>query len=117
MKELISILKRDKIVFRLLNLSFVFIAITVLYILFEYRNLPPLIPLFNQLPWGEKRLSVTLGIFIPPALVLLIVVINSILTSIIYQKNPLLGRLLSITAFIISLLTFLFIVRTITIIG
>jgi len=76
MKELISILKRDKIVFRLLNLSLVFIAITVLYILFEYRNLPPLIPLFNQLPWGERRLSETPGIFIPEVIVVVIFVFN-----------------------------------------
>lgn len=117
MKELISVLREDRIVFRLINLSLIFILITFLYILLEYRNLPPLIPLFNQLAWGEKRLSPTWGIFIPPVIVVIILIINSLLSSVIYKKIPLLGRMLSITAFIISLLTFLFIVRTIQLIS
>ena len=93
--------------------SIIIIALSVFYIAFYYNSLPPLIPLFNQLPWGPQRLSKTIGIFIPPLIALLIFLINLIIASRFYAKTPLLARILAITSFLISILTFLFIIRTV----
>ncbi|HZJ18641.1 MAG TPA: hypothetical protein VFD45_03430 [Patescibacteria group bacterium] len=91
----------------------IIIVLSIIYVAFYYRFLPPLIPLFNQLPWGEQRLSKTIGIFIPPLIAFIIFLINLILASRFYAKAPLLSRMLAITSFLISILTFLFIIRTV----
>lgn len=89
------------------------IVLSIFYIVLYYNALPPLIPLFNQLPWGEERLSRTIGIFIPPLIAFLIFLINLIIASRFYAKTPLLARILAITSFLISILTFLFVIRTV----
>jgi hypothetical protein len=80
---------------------------------FYFFKLPPFIPLFNQLPWGMERLSEKIGIFLPLSLSWCFFIINSIIAAIIYEKMPLMSRIISVTSFLIALLTFIFIARTI----
>lgn len=116
MKKLFKNIKSDKIT----NLAFLFtlvlILINLVFILLSYRNLPPFVPIFNQLPWGEQRLGITITIFIPLLVSLLIFGINLITGEIIYKKIPLVARMLSAICLLISILSFLFIVKTITLI-
>ena len=116
MKELFSIIKNDKILSKFYIGSFIMMLLTLIYILFFYRNLPPVLPIFNQLPWGDQRLGNTLDIFIPDIIVFTIFTINLLLSGFFYSKTPLVSRMLSVTSFLISLLTFLFIFRTIQIV-
>ena len=37
--------------------SAVLLVTEVIYTLFVYRYLPPFLPLFNQMPWGEMRIG------------------------------------------------------------
>lgn len=117
MKKYFNYLKEDRLLKRLFIFSFILFLITVIYIIINYSKLPPLLPLFNQLPWGEKRLSDTPGIFIPSIIVLGILVFNIIASSLSHSKSPLISRLFAITCFLTSLLTLLFIVRTIQLIS
>lgn len=117
MKKYFKILREDKLVFRLFSAAFILILLTFLFTILNYSNLPPLLPIFNQLPWGLDRLSDTLGIFIPSVLVFVICLINATLSGYIYLSSPLLSRLLAVTSFLISLLAFLFITRTIILIS
>lgn len=103
----------DRITQRGFIFCIIIIVLSVLYIALYYNALPPLIPLFNQLPWGEERLSKTIGIFIPPLIAFLIFLINLIIASRFYAKTPLLARILAITSFLISILTLLFVIRTV----
>lgn len=116
MKKYINYIKRDRLILRLFLLSLTLIALTLIYILINFSKLPPLLPLFNQLPWGEKRLSDTLSIFIPIINVSIVLIFNVILSSLCYSRYPLISRMLAVTTFIISLLNFLFILRTIQLI-
>ncbi|MEK9176525.1 MAG: hypothetical protein AAB520_03715 [Patescibacteria group bacterium] len=116
MKEHFKILEKDKLLKRLFIVSFLLILFTIIYSLINYSKLPPLLPVFNQLPWGEDRLSVTPGIFIPSLLVLVIFVINVFASVFVYFRSPLLSRLLAITCFIATLLNLLFMLRTISLI-
>ncbi|MFH1186861.1 MAG: hypothetical protein V1697_01660 [Candidatus Levyibacteriota bacterium] len=113
MKKFFKIIIDDKITQKGFILCFAIILISILYILFYYNSLPPLLPLFNQLSWGDQRLSKTIGIFIPPLIAFFIFLINLIISSRIYSRAPLLSRILAITSFLISVLTFLFIIRTV----
>lgn len=93
-----------------------FIIAVIIFILFSYGGLPPFIPIFNQLPWGEERLGKTITIFVPVLVALLILVINLFTSSITYRKIPLVARMLAAVSLLIGILTFLFVVKTITLI-
>src|SRR4051812_44750075 len=116
MRKYFRFLIVDKVLQRVFLLSFFLIVITFAYTLFNYSKLPALLPVFNQLPWGEQRLSNTVGIFLPTIVVLVFFVFNVFLSILFYKTSPLLSRLLAVTCFITSLLAFLFTIRTISLI-
>lgn len=87
--------------------------LAVLLVLLNYRGLPPFLPLFNQLSWGEKRLGATIQIFIPILIVFGIFLSNLIAAPFFYKKIPLISRLLAIVSFISAILVFLFLIKTI----
>lgn len=105
--------RNDKVLFRGFALNFFIIILTLLYILLSFRNLPPFLPLFNQLPWGEQRITESVWIFAIPLLSLIVFTFNLIYSEITYKKIPLLARIMVVTSFIVSLLSLLFVVRTI----
>jgi hypothetical protein len=113
MKNLISNITADKLAFRGFVISLFLALLTVFYIIFYYKSLPPLLPIFNQLPWGNDRLVATLGIFIPIAVFTVIFVFNVLFAAAVYSKNPLIARIVSAVTLILSLMNFLFIVRTV----
>lgn len=116
MRKYFNYLSRDHLVLRLYIITGILIVVTISYILISYSKLPPLLPIFNQLPWGEKRLSETSGIFIPETVVALIFLFNIFFSAIIYTRSPLISRMLAITSFLTALLSFLFTLRTIALI-
>lgn len=117
MKKYFKNLKQDRLIRWLFIISLLLLIITLVTIIISYSKLPPLIPLYNQLPWGESRLSSTIGIFIPLIFSLSILIINFILSAVSYSLSPLISRVFSITTFLISLITFLFTIRTILLIS
>ena len=116
MKKLFRIIKQDKIIYRSSIVTNLIILASILYSLISYSNLPPVIPLFNQLPWGEKRLASTFFIFLPSLLALFLLVLNILITRVIYEKTPLVARILAITSLLIGIFALLLIIRTITIV-
>jgi hypothetical protein len=116
MKKYFKNLRRDRLILRLFLLSFIFLFFIFIYLALNYTKLPPLLPVFNQMPWGQARLSITPGIFIPPFIALGIFIINIFLASFSYEKSPLLARLFAVTSCLTGLLTLLFVVRTVTLI-
>ena len=60
MNEFFKDIKEDKILFRgsILTLSFIFLSFAT--ITFYYNSLPPIIPIMNQMPWGEERIQKTI---------------------------------------------------------
>lgn len=113
MKELFKDLKEDKFLKQNTILNILIILLSFIYVVLYFGNLPPFIPLFNQMPWGEQRIVSSVWIFLPPFLSLLIFGVNLFSSALIYKKNPLIPRLFSITSSLISILIFLFIFRTI----
>jgi hypothetical protein len=113
MKDFINNIKADKLTYRGFIISFFVGIFTLLIIIIAYKNLPPLIPIFNQLPWGEQRLTETVGIFIPLVVFAFIFVFNLSFTSLIYSKNPLIARIVAAVTLILAIMNFVFIVKTI----
>lgn len=113
MKNLINNIQADKLAFRGFVISFSLTILTFLYIVINYTHLPLLIPLFNQLPWGNNRLTPTIGIFIPIVVFIAVFIFNILFTSTIYSKNPLITRFVAAVTLILAMMNFLFIIRTV----
>jgi hypothetical protein len=113
MRSFINNIVSDKLASRGFLISFLFMLFTLLYILVSYHNLPPFIPIFNQLPWGNDRLATTAGIFISTVIFGLIFIFNLIFTSLVYNKSPLIARMVAAVTLILAFMNFLFIIKII----
>lgn len=113
MKEFFKDIAQDKTIVPAFFINGIFIIVTIIFILFSYRNLPPFIPIFNQLPWGEQRLGSSSTIFIPVLVALLIFIINIFAATFAYKKIPLVARMLAAISLLSSTLSCLFILKTI----
>jgi hypothetical protein len=116
MKGLSEILFADKIVRMGSMISLLFIFATLGIIAFFYANLPPVAPIYNQMPWGEARLGTKIEIFLPLLLAVTFFVVNLIFGLFVYQKMPLVSRTLSITGLLLLIIAFIFTFRTIQLI-
>lgn len=81
-------------------------------IVFFYLSLPELIPLFNQMPWGESRLASKLALFLPVIIATSFCLLNLTLLAKLYERIPLISRMLSIASLLIALLSAILIFRT-----
>lgn len=106
-----NILFSDRIVKRSVTGAAAFIFVSLVYVAFFYRNLPPLIPVFNQLSWGTERLGERFTIFFPIGISIGILLGNMLFSQLLYEKMPLVVRMISITTFFICFITFIFVVR------
>lgn len=112
MKEFFKDITGDKTAFLGLLATFVLTILSIIFIFFVYPSLPPYIPIFNQLPWGDQRLGQTQAIFIPVIAAVIIFFFNVSLSKFIYRKIPLAARMLIMTSLIVTIIAFLFIAKT-----
>ena len=114
MKRFLTSIRIDKIILNEFVISFIVALITIAIVLVNYKNLPPLIPIFNQLPWSNQRLTPTPGIFIPIVLYFAVFIFNLFFSSVLYKKNnPLLGRIIAAVTLLIAVMNLIFIIRTV----
>ena len=116
MKQFFKDIIQDKTITLAFFLNGFFLIITVIFVLFFYGKLPPFLPIFNQLPWGEERLGSTIAIFIPILVALLILLINLFTSGIIYRRVPLIARMLGAISLLAGILICLFVIKTIILI-
>lgn len=113
MRNFINHIKADKLTYRGFILSFILLFSSLGFVVFYFNKLPLFIPLFNQLPWGDARVTPTIYILIPIFLYGLFIIGNIIFTSIVYNKNPLIGRMFASTTLLLGAMNFIFLLRTI----
>jgi len=113
MKDFFKNIIHDKTTRLGFTATFGIVFVSLVFVLLYYNKLPPFLPIFNQLPWGEQRLGTTMTVFIPILIAFLIFVCNLILSSLIYEKIPLVSRMLAMTSLTACTLVFFFIIRTI----
>lgn len=113
MKEFFKDVLTDNITKLGFLVSFIIITLAVISVALSYHNLPPFLPIFNQLPWGEKRLGTTIQIFIPILIPLAIFLLNFITSPLFYKKNPLISRMLAVISLTSSILVFIFLTKII----
>ncbi|CAN5171286.1 hypothetical protein BH11PAT1_BH11PAT1_6900 [soil metagenome] len=116
MKKFINQLASDKIILYGTILCFLILLLSILLVALFYSSLPPYIPLFHQLPWGIERLGNKIEFFLPSSYVLVMSILNLFLAYKIYEKMPLVSRILTITNILLTIILFLFNLRTIQLI-
>lgn len=116
MREFIKKIQSDKIIGFSFLFSLFLILLSLLPIVLFYSKLPPVIPLFNQMPWGEERLSEKQNILILPAIALFVFIANFSIASFLYEKMPLVCRIIFTTSLLVCLLTMLVVMRTILVV-
>ncbi len=102
----------DKVIKWAIRISLALFAFQIILPAIFFSSLPPLIPLYNQMPWGEERLGTKIEIFLLPIIVGSFFLLNFFLLTRLYERVPLISRTLSITTMLVTLLSFIFIVRT-----
>lgn len=116
MSGLINRLIADRIIFISFIFSFAAIAIATIVVVLFYLQIPPIVPLFNQLAWGDARLGTKAQISIPIIIAGIIFCMNPFIIFAIYKDMPLVSRILSVTTLMVATLVLIFIIRTIRIV-
>lgn len=111
MNEFFKPLDQDKVLTFGFLFSFACIVFAFVLLLIFYRNLPPVVPLFNQLPWGDDRLGLKIQTFIPLGIALFTLLLNLFLGCFFYKESPLASRILTMASFSVSFFVFIFIIR------
>jgi hypothetical protein len=89
--------------------------LTVAVVLVMGRLLPPEVPLFYGKPVGEGQLTSTLGLSIGPAVSLLVLGINIVISFLL--SNTFTRKVLIISAFVVSLLIAITVVKIVFLVG
>lgn len=80
----------------LLGVSFLFLGLT-------FRKLPPVVPLYYSLPWGEEQLVRPYELFIIPVSFIIMFLANIILSFFIIKKDTFLIQMLLWASCILAL--------------
>ena len=91
LKKLLS----EKIAFKSsIYISLVLNFLNLLLVLILQKNLPPQIPLFYSLPWGEEQLAPSIALLLLPLGIFLIALLNSFLIMASLSKYFLAAKIL-----------------------
>lgn len=94
---------------------FMLSLLLTLIILIFFKFLPPNLPLFYSLPWGDRQLAKSGQYLLIPATLALITAINLILFHQLHPSQAFFKKVLLVTPLIISLILFISFIKTILI--
>jgi hypothetical protein len=97
--------------------NLIFIIGQIAFLFWKFNSLPPQVPLYYSLPWGESQLAQASLLFILPTISLIILLINHLFAISLTKTSLLLSRILlaiSLVFSFLSLVSLLHIVYLIT---
>jgi len=89
--------------------------ILALIILIFFKHLPPKLPLFYSLSWGEKELVSSNQFLIIPATIILMALVNLILSWQLHSSQSFFKKILLINSCILSLILTITVIKIILI--
>lgn len=116
MNEVSNLVKADKIIRWGMTFSFVILLLQAILLGAFFLQTPPIVPLFNQLPWGDTRLGAKYEFFLPLVITTAFFLFNYFLLRKLYISMPLVSRILGITTLLCTLLSTIFVIRTLQLI-
>lgn len=90
--------------FYLLSLPLAITLIISLFILIFFQFLPPKLPLFYSLPWGNAQLANHQQFFIIPASIVLINLINLLIIWHLHPSQVFFKKMLTVSSLVITLI-------------
>lgn len=103
----------DKLIRRNFKSCLLLISLSLLLIVFRFRNLPPQVPLFYSRVWGEGQLANKFWLFLLPLFSLIVLLLNSLL-AIKNKDEVMIVRLLIAQTLFYSLLSLIILIKIIT---
>jgi len=98
--------KQDAVLFWSTSFSILLALLSTSFWAFFYPKLPPQIPLFYSLPWGDAQITSLTQFLLLPTIILLIVLINLLVTWHLHPSQLFIKRVVALsTAFISFLIT------------
>lgn len=94
----------NKLVFWITLSPIILSIILSLVILFGLKSLPPKLPLFYSLPWGDNQLASHQEFLLIPAIIIAVALLNSIVSWQLHPSQSFFKRILLFSPLIISLL-------------
>lgn len=98
--------------------TLIFVSLTLIltvFLLIFLNHLPPKLPLFYSYAWGENQLVQKEQLFILPAIMVLIGLINISLASQLHPAQLALKRMLILSTLTVSIIIFISYIKIITI--
>lgn len=96
--------QQDKIIFNSTLLTIFMSLLILIFWVINYSKLPPQLPLFYSLPWGETQLASLPQFLILSSLIILILLINLIISWHLHPSQILTKRIISLTTAFTSFL-------------
>src|SRR3989339_1514639 len=95
----------DKINADLLRWNLFFVSVSLFYLIVRFSQLPPQVPLFYSLTWGEAQLVSAAGLFLLPTSSVVVALLNHLLAALLLRPTTLLSRLLLVFSLVFSILS------------
>jgi len=96
--------------------TIVLIVFQISYLIYVLNSIPPQIPLYYSLPWGESRLTSFTSLFLLPLYSTIILFIDSFLAMIYSTKIKVVSRLLMIFCLVFTLFATISLVKSISLV-
>ncbi|HAP37738.1 hypothetical protein A2574_00530 [Candidatus Shapirobacteria bacterium RIFOXYD1_FULL_38_32] len=90
---------------QVLRSNLLIITVQIVLLIYKFNDLPPQVPLFYSLPWGEPQLAPASQLFFLPTFSIVFSLINNLLAATIFSKTTLLSKLLVVSSLVISILS------------
>lgn len=97
-------LNQDKLILFFLGISLLSIILNIIFFIINYVNLPPRVPLFYSLPWGDNWLVALPQFLILASIALLFLVLNFFMIWYLHSSQLIIKRLIAVSTAFISLL-------------
>jgi hypothetical protein len=97
------------------NLVFIIIQVSVL--VWKFNSLPPQVPLYYSLPWGELQLASASSLFILPTISIVLLLINHLFSVSLAKTSQLLSRFLVVISSIVSFFFLIALLRIVSLIS
>lgn len=91
----------------------VFVALSLGILLWRWRVLPPLVPLWYSRPWGADQLAAPYWLFLLPAASILLYIINVIVSIYLTAEYLIFTQMLFLSSLIVSILSFIALIKII----
>lgn len=111
LKDEFNIFWQEKTIRVATRISFAILFFALGFLLLTWKNLPPQLPLFYSLPWGEEQLGKPVFLLILPLSSLFWGILNFFLGVFSFEKQPLAAKILIWATFWFTFLTSLTLVK------